>query len=64
MKEEYFNVKQAAEYLTLAISTIYEYIHYRKIPFCKIGERVVLPKSELDKWVKVRIKKEVNLNQK
>jgi excisionase family DNA binding protein len=59
LKEQYLNAGQAAEYLTLARSTIYEYIHYRKIPFCKIGERVVFSKSELDKWIKKRTKKEI-----
>jgi excisionase family DNA binding protein len=59
LKGQYLNAKQAAEYLTLAKSTVYEYIHYRKLPFCKIGERVVFSKPELDKWIKKRTKKEV-----
>jgi excisionase family DNA binding protein len=51
MKKEYMNVKRAAEYLTLAPSTLYTYIHYKRIPFLKIGERVVFERQKLDDWV-------------
>jgi excisionase family DNA binding protein len=51
MKKEYMNVKRAAEYLTLAPSTLYTYIHYKRIPFSKIGERVVFERRKLDDWV-------------
>jgi excisionase family DNA binding protein len=52
MRQKYLSVKQAAVYLTLAPSTIYAYIHYGKIPFAKIGERVVLEQEKLDRWIK------------
>jgi excisionase family DNA binding protein len=58
MKEQYLNVTQAAAYLTLSKSTVYQYLHYKKIPFFKIGERVVFSKSQLDKWIKKQNKKE------
>jgi excisionase family DNA binding protein len=58
MKEQYLNVSQAAAYLTLSKSTVYQYLHYKKIPFLKIGERVIFSKSELDKWIKNQNKKE------
>jgi excisionase family DNA binding protein len=52
MAKKYLNVKSASEYLTLAKSTIYTYVHYRQIPFVKIGERIVFEKAKLDSWVK------------
>jgi excisionase family DNA binding protein len=52
MAQKYLNVRSASEYLTLAKSTLYTYVHYRQIPFVKIGERIVFEKARLDKWVR------------
>ncbi|WP_010260628.1 helix-turn-helix domain-containing protein [Treponema primitia] len=52
MKQTYFSVKQAAEYLSLATSTVYSYIHQRIIPSSKLAGRVVFERSRLDRWVK------------
>jgi excisionase family DNA binding protein len=62
MRKQYLNVTQAAAYLTLSKSTVYQYLHYKKIPFFKIGERVIFSKSELDKWIKRYAKKVVKKN--
>jgi excisionase family DNA binding protein len=56
MTQKFLSVKQAAEYLTLAPSTLYSYIHYKAIPFAKIGDRVVFKKDRLDRWVKSKSK--------
>jgi excisionase family DNA binding protein len=56
MTQKFLSVKQAAVYLTLASSTIYTYIHYGKIPFLKIGKRVVLEKGRLDRWARSKTK--------
>ena len=45
------NIKQAAEYTGLKESTIYHYIAERKIPFLKIGARVVFDSEDLNKWL-------------
>jgi excisionase family DNA binding protein len=59
LKENYLSVAQAAEYLTLAKSTMYQYVHYRTIPHLKIGGRIVFSKNELDNWIMKHEKKEV-----
>jgi excisionase family DNA binding protein len=59
LEENYLNVAQAAKYLTLAKSTMYQYIHYRVIPYLKIGQRIVFSKNDLDKWIMKHKKKEV-----
>jgi excisionase family DNA binding protein len=56
MTQKFLSVKQAAEYLTLASSTLYSYVHYKAIPFTKIGDRVVFEKDRLDRWVKSKTK--------
>jgi excisionase family DNA binding protein len=58
---KYLSVSQAANHITLAKSTLYEYVHYRKIPFIKIGQRIVFETAALDKWMKKHAKKEVIL---
>jgi excisionase family DNA binding protein len=52
MKPNYMNVQQAAEYLSLARSTVYSYLHQRIIPSSKLAGRVVFERSRLDRWVK------------
>ena len=45
------NIKQAAEYTGLKEATIYHYIVERKIPYIKIGARVVFDSQDLDRWL-------------
>ncbi len=44
-------VKEAAEYLRLAASTIYKMVSRRDIPFMKIGTRVIFDLDTLTEWV-------------
>ncbi|MBT3182295.1 MAG: helix-turn-helix domain-containing protein [Deltaproteobacteria bacterium] len=44
-------VKEAAEYLRLAESTIYKMVSRRDIPFMKIGTRVIFDLEMLAEWV-------------
>jgi excisionase family DNA binding protein len=57
MDGEYLTVKDASKITTLAASTLYTYIHYKKIPILKIGSRIVFEKSELKKWMEARKQK-------
>ena len=45
------NVREAAEYTRLKAATIYLYVQRRKIPFLKIGSRVLFEQSALEEWV-------------
>ena len=58
MAKKYLSIFEASKYLTLARSTIYTYIHYQKIPFMKIGGRIVFEETVLDKWMQSKQKKE------
>ncbi len=45
-------VKETANFLRLAVPTIYGYIHLRKIPCFKKGKRLYFSKDALINWVK------------
>ena len=45
------NVLQAASYLGVPSDLIDDLVAKRKIPFTKVGERVVFSKAALDYWI-------------
>ena len=49
--KELMNVPEVAEYLSLAVQTIYGLIHKLEIPNYKQGRRVYFKKSEIDYWI-------------
>ena len=50
--ENLLNIRQASDVLNLKIKTIYMYVHQRKIPFIKIGSRVLFDPLRLQQWLK------------
>ena len=46
-----FDVKSAAEYLSLSTSFIWQKVKSREIPSFKIGDRVLLKKVDVDKFL-------------
>ncbi|MDR1902483.1 MAG: helix-turn-helix domain-containing protein [Treponema sp.] len=59
MKEKYLTVKDASSLTTLSPSTIYSYVHYKVIPYAKIGARIVFEENRLRQWLKSKEKKMV-----
>ena len=49
--KKYLTVKEAAEYLRLKETTVYHYIHNRKIAFHKSFSRVLFTIEDLDNFV-------------
>ena len=50
------NVKQLAELLGVSDSSVYELIQKDDFPSLRIGERIVIPKEELRKWISAHTK--------
>jgi excisionase family DNA binding protein len=51
-KKEFLDVPKAAEYLSLAVSTVYKLIHYKKIRHFKPnGNKVYFLKSDLTEHI-------------
>ena len=59
MEKKYLTTKDASELLTLAPSTIYTYVHYRKIPFIKIGGRIAFEENTLNQWMQSKRRGEI-----
>ena len=54
------NVKQAAAFLHLSVSSLYVKVCHREVPFNKRGKRLYFYKTELDEWVRKGRKKTVS----
>ena len=50
------NVKQLAELLGVADSSVYELIQEDDFPSLRIGKRIVIPKEELRNWISAHTK--------
>jgi excisionase family DNA binding protein len=46
-----FTVDSLAEYLQLSKQWIYERVHFKEIPYVKIGKFLRFKKSQIDKWL-------------
>ncbi len=49
-KGHYMTVPQLAEYLQISKHTIYNWIFQGKIPYSKIGRRVMFKREEIVRW--------------
>jgi excisionase family DNA binding protein len=48
---ELLNIREAAAYLRLTVSTIRAWVHQRRIPSCKLGRRVFVRRGDLDSLI-------------
>lgn len=46
------SIKEVSKLIGLSVPTLYSYVGKRKIPFHKIGKRVLFCVEEVDSWVK------------
>ena len=51
MKSVLFDIKEVAEYLHLSVSMVRKMVRFKSIPFCRMGVKLLFPKSEIDKWL-------------
>jgi len=49
--EKLLSVNQLSEILGLKQITIYEWVHKRKIPFIKMGKRVLFRKQDIERFI-------------
>ncbi|MGB9628605.1 MAG: helix-turn-helix transcriptional regulator [Thermodesulfobacteriota bacterium] len=50
--------KEASQYLSLSTDTIYRMASLRKLPYLKIGDRVLFDIKALDQWIEKRMIRE------
>ena len=46
------SISEAAETLGISVSTLYRLTSRRRIPFCKIGSRIVFQPAQLEAWIR------------
>lgn len=54
----YMNVQEAAEFLRLRPSTLYAWVCAGRIPYAKIGSRILFDRNVLVQWVAARARPE------
>jgi len=59
--QELLTPQEAADFLRIKIRTIYDYTSRKKIPFYKVGHKVVFDKADLIKWVRESRKDPINV---
>lgn len=52
MNSPLLNVPETASYLHISVSTLYRWVHQKKIQYTKLGSRVVFSKESLNEFVK------------
>lgn len=50
----FLNIDEAAEYIKMKKSSIYQLVFQRKIPYCKRGKILLFNKAELVRWIEGR----------
>ena len=53
-------VKEVAGYLNISIATVYAMISVLRIPFSKVGSRVSLDLSQIERWIAKNSHKELS----
>jgi excisionase family DNA binding protein len=51
MDSDLLGIEESAKFLHIKASTVRAWILYRKIPFVKLGRRVLLRRSDLEKLI-------------
>ncbi len=52
MSKNLLTIEQLSEYIGVKPSTIYQWTHYKKIPYIKLGSFVRFdPDDQIDSWV-------------
>jgi len=51
MQKEYLNVKELSRLTRLKQSTIYQWVNQRKIPYIKLGRKILFDPDEINKWI-------------
>ena len=61
MERRLMSISEAAEYLGVKKSTLYDWVSLRKIPFVKCGRLTKFDIKEIDRWIELKKTKEQNI---
>ncbi len=63
MQLKLINVNELAKVLGISVQTVYAWVSRRRLPIVKVGRRTMFNPEEIDRWVRVRSRREVELQQ-
>lgn len=49
--EDFLTVKQASEFTHIPVATLYDYTHKQRIPFNKVGKKLLFSRKDLVSWI-------------
>lgn len=50
-KDEYLTIEETAKYINMAVSSVYSFVHFKRIPYIKRGKRLIFEKLKIDEWL-------------
>ena len=51
-KHKLMSIEEAAQYTGLSVNTLYKMVAQRRIPYVKLGSRLMFNVGSLDEWIK------------
>lgn len=62
VEKRLYNIKETAEYLGLAVGSLYNMISEKRIEYVKLGRNVKFDKNKLDKMIELNTVKEMKIS--
>lgn len=62
VEKRLYNISETAEYLGLAVGTLYNLISQKRIEYVKIGRNVKFDKNKLDRMIELNTIKEMKIS--
>jgi len=53
-------IQEVANYINMAVPSIYGLVHHKKIPHIKRGKRLIFEKTQINEWLTLGRRKTVN----
>lgn len=48
---DFLTIKQASEFTHIPVATLYDYTHKKRIPYNKVGKKLLFKREELIEWI-------------
>lgn len=58
--DEYLTIEETAKYINMAVSSVYGFVHFKRIPYIKRGKRLIFEKSKIDEWLQAGRKQTID----
>ena len=49
--EDFLSIKEASEFTHIPVATLYDYTHKKRIPYNKVGKKLLFNRQDLVEWI-------------